>query len=242
MRTGACAANRWREHLGRHAGRRPGRDVAGRDQARRWRSCSPAATVPRRSKTVTSWPSAASSYAVVTPITPAPITATCMLSAGGATARRRRRASAASMASAASSTASSRPAPCQTIRPTGSSPAPWHGRLRAQPSRKLTMLGLRSSRPLAAKNASSSATQRRERRGDDRHGRREQGVARRRARAPCAGSRRAGRRSGRCSRPRSSPRRGGCGAPRAGRTRPRGRRASGDGRPSSRRRRSRRRR
>src|SRR6478672_956912 len=35
-----------------------------------------AATLPRRSKTVTSWPSRASSHAVVTPITPAPITAT----------------------------------------------------------------------------------------------------------------------------------------------------------------------
>jgi hypothetical protein len=39
-----------------------------------------AATAPRRSNTVTSWPSAASSYAVVTPTMPAPITATRTLS------------------------------------------------------------------------------------------------------------------------------------------------------------------
>src|SRR4051812_44568249 len=54
------------------------------------------ATAPRRSKTVTAWPSAASSYAVVTPMMPAPMTATLKGARSGAggwscAARRRQR-------------------------------------------------------------------------------------------------------------------------------------------------------
>ena len=70
----------------------------------------------------------------------------------------RGRGSVASTASEASRIASSRIAVPQSISPTGSSPAAWHGRLRAQPSSRLTIEGLRSSRPLAAKKASSLAT------------------------------------------------------------------------------------
>ena len=46
-------------------------------------------------------------------------------------------------------------APCQSIRPTGSSSGRWQGRERAQPSRKLIALGLRSKSALVRKNASS---------------------------------------------------------------------------------------
>ncbi len=45
-----------------------------------------------------------------------------------------------------------------SIRPTGNSPAAWHGRLIEQPSRKLKAKVLRSNRPLAWKKASSDAS------------------------------------------------------------------------------------
>src|SRR6218665_1117366 len=58
---------------------------------------------------------------------------------------------------AALSTWSSLSAPCQTIRPTGSSPGGWQGRDKAQPSSRLMMLVLRSSRLLTRKNSASRA-------------------------------------------------------------------------------------
>src|SRR4051794_40509744 len=73
-------------------------------------------------------------------------------------AQRRCGASAASIASPASSTVSSCRAVFQTMSPTGSSPSPWQGSDKAQPSRKLTIDGFLSKRALAWKKAASSAT------------------------------------------------------------------------------------
>src|SRR6218665_2213708 len=58
---------------------------------------------------------------------------------------------------AALSTWSSLSAPCQTIRPTGSWPGLWQVRDKAQPSSRLMMLVLRSSRLLTRKNSASRA-------------------------------------------------------------------------------------
>ena len=86
------------------------------------------ATPAWRSNTVTSWPSRASSNALVTPTMPAPMMAMRTLQCPGA-------ASSRSIASDTSSTVSSHIEGAQTIRPTGSSSAAWQGSDSAQPSR-----------------------------------------------------------------------------------------------------------
>ena len=157
------------QHLQGHARRGPGRDVARRDDAGIGEAGS-AGHGRWRSKTVTSWPSPASSYALVTPTMPAPMTAMRMVSAprrgqGGLDGQRHvehrdRRCI----------------APAQTIRPTGSSSGAWQGSDSAQPSRWLTTDGLRSSSALVAKKGLVVDQQRLQRRRDDRHRRADEGV------------------------------------------------------------------
>src|SRR4051794_33275755 len=85
MRTGECRLNRCRATLAAMPGAAHGVTYPGATTPALAKLVS-SATAPCRSKTVTSCPSAASSYAVVTPTMPAPMTAT--FNASGSLRRR----------------------------------------------------------------------------------------------------------------------------------------------------------